>query len=352
MRQADTNTLTEHGTKTFQLCATAAIACAYGSLCALHAQFTADMSVSLSTPYQLVESWPNVPNGRTLGNTAGVAIDRDRTSLWIVERCGGAACTGSKVDPIIEFNASGAAVAGFGGGMFSFPHGIYVDRDGNVWVTDAADPKLDSQRQGQVVVKFSPSGRVLMTLGTRGVPGAGTTTFNRPSAVITAPNGDIFVADGHGGDSNARIVKFSSNGTFVKSWGKKGSGPGEFDNPHALALDAQGRLFVADRENNRIQVFDQDGRFILEWKQFGRPSGLAINNDDMLFVTDSDSNDQVNAGWARGVRIGSARDGKVTAFIPDNRAAGGAAEGVAVDARGNVYLGENRRQGVVKYSGR
>jgi sugar lactone lactonase YvrE len=234
--------------------------------------------------------------------------------------------------------------------MFSFPHGVHVDRDGDVWVTDAADPKLDSQGQGQVVVKFSSAGRVLMTLGTRGVPGDGTTTFNRPSAVITAPNGDIFVADGHGGDSNARIVKFSSSGQFIKAWGKKGSGPGEFNNPHALALDTQGRLFVADRENNRIQVFDQDGRFILEWKQFGRPSGLAIDHGDVLYVTDSDSNDQVNAGWARGVRIGSARDGKVTAFIPDNRAPGGAAEGVAVDTRGHVYLGENRRQGVLKYS--
>src|SRR5438270_402699 len=191
-----------------------AIVCAFGSLPGAHAQLTGDASASLPAPYQLVQHWPDVPKGRSLGNTAGVAIDRDGTSLWIVERCGGATCAGSKIDPIVKFNQSGIAVESFGGGMFSFPHGVHVDGAGNVWVTDAADPKLDTQGQGQVVVKFSSTGRVLMTLGTRGVAGDGVTTFNRPSAVITAPNGDIFVADGHGGDSNARIVKFSRDGTF------------------------------------------------------------------------------------------------------------------------------------------
>src|SRR5437879_10287462 len=147
--------------------------------------------------------------------------------------------------------------------MFVFPHGIAVDKEGNVYVADA-DGK---NGKGHIVVKFSPEGKVLLTLGKPGMPGDAPDFFYRPSAVAIAPNGDIFVADGHGGDSNARIVKFSKDGKFIMTWGKKGSAPGEFNGPHALAFDSKGRLFVADRSNNRIQIFDQNGNFMDKWKQ-------------------------------------------------------------------------------------
>ena len=152
--------------------------------------------------------------------------------------------------------------------------------------------------------KFSPDGKVLLTLGKAGVAGSGPDEFNAPSAVVTAPNGDIFVADGHGGNTNARIVKFAKDGKFIKTWGKKGSGPGEFDTPHALAFDSQGRLFVGDRSNNRIQIFDQDGKFLDEWTQFSRPSGIFIDKNDIIYVADSESGIRAknHDGWKRGIR--------------------------------------------------
>ena len=179
--------------------------------------------------------------------------------------------------------------------------------------------------KGHQVFKFSPDGKILMTLGKAGVPGDGPDTFNRPSAVVVAANGDIFVADGHGSPANskvnARIVKFNKDGKFIKSWGKLGTAPGEFNGPHTIALDSKGRLFVGDRSNNRIQIFDQNGKFIAEWKQFGRPSGIFIDKDDTMYVADSESTDKpgygYNPGCKRGIRIGSAKTGKVTAFIPD-----------------------------------
>ncbi len=192
------------------------------------------------------------------------------------------ACDGSNLAPILKFDASGKLVKSFGEGMFLFPHGIHVDPDGNVWLTDG----LGKDGKGQQVFKFSPDGKVLMTLGKAGVAGNGPDEFNAPSAVLVAPNGDIFVADGHGRETNARIVKFSKDGKFIKTWGKKGSAPGEFDIPHALAMDSQGRLFVADRQNNRIQIFDQDGKFLDQWTQFSRPSGLYIDKNDVIYVAE------------------------------------------------------------------
>jgi streptogramin lyase len=196
-----------------------------------------------------------------------------------------------------------------------------------------------------------------MTLGKAGVVGDGPDTFNSPSDVLIAPNGDIFVADGHGGDTNARIVKFSSDGKFIKSWGKKGAGPGEFNVPHRLAMDSQARLFVADRANSRIQIFDQDGKFLAEWKQFGRPSGVFIDKNDVIYTADSESNNTQNPGFKRGLYIGSAKDGKVTAIIPDplpvkegsGPGTGSAAEGVAADADGVVYGAEVDARKLMRY---
>src|SRR6266571_2744623 len=272
--------------------------------------------------YQTIDNYFKLPEGRKIGSTAGITIDRDGTSVWVFERCGGQYCAGSNVAPILKFDESGKQVKSFGAGMFVRPHGIHVDREGNVWVTDGEGPDgkdPNKNGKGHQVFKFSPDGKVLMTLGKAGVAGDGPDTFNQPSAVAIAPNGDIFVADGHGGNSNNRIVKFAKDGKFIKTWGKKGTAPGEFDIPHCLALDSKGRLFVGDRNNNRIQIFDQDGNFVEEWKQFSRPSGIFIDKNDVIYVADSESESvsKNHYGWKRGIRIGNVKDGSVTAFIPD-----------------------------------
>jgi streptogramin lyase len=234
--------------------------------------------------------------------------------------------------------------------MFVFPHGIFVDGDGNVWVTDGQG----KDGKGHQVFKFSPDGKVLLTLGKAGTAGDGPDTFNAPSAVLVAPNGDIFVGDGHGGNTNSRIVKFSKDGKFIKTWGKKGSAPGEFDTPHTLAMDTRGRLFVGDRNNNRIQIFDQDGKYIDQWPQFSRPSGVYIDKNDIIYVADSESESvsKNHDGWKRGIRVGKATDGSVTAFIPDpvEKATGtSAAEGVTADAKGNIFGAEVGPKRLMKY---
>jgi len=186
-------------------------------------------------------------------------------------------------------------------------------------------------------------------LGKPGMPGDGPDMFHAPSDVAVAPNGDIYVADGHGGNTNGRIVKFSKDGKFIKAWGKPGKGQGEFDTPHAIALDSAGRVYVGDRGNGRIQVFDSDGNFIAEWKQFGRPSGIFIDKNDLLYVADTQSDEQRNPGFKRGVRIGSVKDGKVTAFIPEPSTEIGTGEGVAADDQGNVFQGYNSKRTVRRF---
>ena len=190
---------------------------------------------------------------------------------------------------------------------------------------------------------------MLLTLGKPG-GAAAPDYFYQPNDVVTAPNGDVFVSEGHGAGNN-RILKFDKTGKFIKEWGKLGTGPGEFDQPHALAMDSKGRLFVGDRNNNRIQIFDQNGGFIDEWRQFGRPSGIFITADDTIYVADSESGPDTGAheltGIKKGIRIGSAKDGRVTAFIEDSESTApdhSGAEGVGVDSRGNVYGAVVRRQ--------
>ncbi len=300
---------------------------------------------SAPNSYRTVENWAKLPEGRTWGQVISADIDRDGKSVWVVERCGGTSCANSNLAPVLKFDSSGNLVKSFGAGMIVRPHGLFIDRKNNVWVTDG-----DAENgKGDQVFEFSQDGKVLLTLGKAGVAGDGPDTFNKPSDVSIAPNGDIFVADGHGPGSNARVVKFSADGKFIKAWGKEGTGPGEFNNPHSLAMDSKGRLFVADRGNSRVQIFDQDGNFLEEWRQFGRPSGVYIDKKDVLYVADSESNLARNPGFRRGIRIGSVKDGKVTAFIPDpvlnpgqglEPTNGTAAEGVAADDAGNVYGAE------------
>ena len=318
---------------------------------------------SAPNPYRSIENWGTLPAGRAWGSTSAVGIDPDGTSVWVGERCGESrppsridpkasafACGESTLDPILKFDGSGKLIKSFGAGILLFPHGLYVDRDGNVWVTDG----LGRGGKGHQVFKFSPDGKVLLTLGKPNQPGGGPDEFNAPSAVVTAPNGDIFVADGHGGQTNARIVKFDKDGKFIKTWGKKGSGPGELDIPHAIAMDSRGRLFVGDRQNNRIQIFDQDGNYIDQWHQFSRPSGIYIDKNDNIYVADSESESvsKNHDGWKRGIRIGRVSDGAVTAFIPDpveKASSTSAAEGVAADAQGNVYGAEVGPKRLMKY---
>ncbi len=303
---------------------------------------------------EVILGWADLPDGRTWGSTAGIDIDPDG-NIWAYDRCGANGledgCDTSDVDPILKFDReTGEVLTSFGAGLFVTPHGFHVDAEGNVWATDfQANP---SGTKGHQAIKFSPEGEVLLRLGEAGVPGTGPGQLNEPTDVITAPNGDIFVADGHSGQTNdpppgstGRILKFNSDGEFIMEWGRIGTAPGEFRTPHSLAFDSEGRLFVADRGNHRIQIFDQDGNYLDSYEQFSRISGLFITADDTLYAIDSESNENNHPGWKTGVRIGHVSEDRVTAFIPphanEERAAQGVAgEGVAVDGNGDVYAAE------------
>jgi sugar lactone lactonase YvrE len=285
----------------------------------------------------------------------------------------------SPLDPILHYDASGKLIKSFGAGLLVGPHGIFVDRDGNVWVTDYQDnaPRaargtggaagaagqgrrgtapagpLPGATVGHLVYKFSPDGKVLMTLGK---PGGGVEPdfFFQPNDVLVTRSGEIFVSCGHG-QGKSEILKFSKDGILIKRWGQTGTGPGEFDQPHALAMDSKGRLFIGDRNNNRIQIFDQDGKYLEEWKQFSRPSGIYIDKKDTIYVADSESESvsRNHDGWKRGIRIGSAKDGSVKSFIPDpvdKAPSTSAAEGVAADSQGNIYGAEVGPRRLMKYT--
>jgi sugar lactone lactonase YvrE/mono/diheme cytochrome c family protein len=306
-------------------------------------------------PYRAETGFFQLPAGRTMGSSSAVGID-SRGHIWVADRCGQNSCAGSPLDPIMEFDAGGKFIKAFGAGKLLFPHGFHIDAQDNIWVTDGRA----EGGKGYQVFKFDRNGKVLLTLGKPGVAGDGPDVFNEPNAVLTAPNGDIFVTDGHTPyKTNARVIKFDAKGKFIKQWGVHGAGPGQLEVPHALAMDSKGRLFVADRWNNRIQIYDQDGKLLDSWTQFGRPSGLFIDKNDILYSADSESRAPEgyghNPGWKRGIRIGSVRDGVVTAFIPDtepnpDKGATSGAEGVTADRNGVIYGAQVLQKTVVRYT--
>jgi sugar lactone lactonase YvrE len=349
----------------------AAVAALVGLPLVAAAQADMPPTNDLPNPYQTIEGWATLPEGRTWGSTSAVDIDPDGISVWVAERCSTntrGCFTNSHLDPVLKFDANGNLVESFGAGLIVWPHGIHVDFEGNVWIADGQDNRPQAGRgggdpppppdriYGHQVLKFSPQGELLMVLGREGgVPLAerdnaaqGEDFFWQPNDIFVAPNGSIFVAEGHGNNpasSPARILKFDPEGNLLMSWGSLGSEPGQFMQPHSLAMDTQGRLFVADRSNNRIQIFDQDGNFLDQWYQFSRLSGIYIDANDVLYGADSESGnfDGEREGWLRGIRVGSARTGEVTAFIPDpNPDCGGTctAEGVVADRNGVIYGAE------------
>jgi len=301
----------------------------------------------LSQPYRTTRDWGELPPSmKKWPAVTAVEVAQDG-AIYVVERCADNSCEGRSEPPLLKYNAQGKLLKAWGEGMFNFPHGATLDPQGNLWVTDARG----ANGKGHQAIKFDPDGKVLMTLGKAGVSGSGPDLFDQPTDVVVAPNGDIFVTDSHRNGTNNRVVRFSKDGKFIKEWGSKGSGPGQISEPHTIAMDSRGRLFVGDRENNRIEIFDQDGQYLDEWRQFGRPSGIFITSDDTIYVADSESGPDTGAhelmGIKKGIRIGSARDGKMIAFIEDSESTTpdhSGAEGVGVDAQGNVYGAVVRRQ--------
>lgn len=357
-----------------------------------YAQTSAEPVNDISNPYETIESYFKLPEGRTWGSTSAVDIDKDGKTIWVGERCGSNSCGNSPdVDPILHFDAKGNLIGSFGKGLIIFPHGIHVDSKGNIWITDGQDngPRVapaapgaaggaatppappagpnPAATKGHQVFKFSPKGELLLTIGKAGGATGATECCWQPNDVITNSDGEIFVAEGHGQNQNDRIIKFSKDGKFLQAWGTRGNGAMQFNQPHGLAFDSKGNLYVGDRANNRVLVFDKKMNQIADWPQFSRPSGVFIDKHDMLYSADSESGgiNPAHSAWKRGIRIGSVKDGKVTAFIPDplptcergtqpgNPPTCGSgtwvAEGVAVDSAGNVYGAEVGPRKLQKY---
>ena len=330
----------------------------------------------LPNPYRLAEGWPTIPksmNGGHWGEVIRVHVHSDG-NIWVFHRCfntvppGHATCLGRDASnpPILEFDPSSKLLKSFGVGLFAYPHGFTVDEKGNLWVSDVNDEatvlgmsakNAEGVQRGQEVLKLSPSGKVLMMLGKEGVAGNGPDTFDRPTGVAIGRNGDIFVTDGHAPNAHnsGRVVKFSKDGKFIKTWGHLGAAPGDFDEPHDIFIGgSQQRVYVADRKNSRIQVFDQDGNFIAAWKQFGQPSSVFVSKDDTIYVGAAFPDPAAKKGQLRGIVVGNAKDGSLKAFIPDpadpdKLDVGTTASGIAADDAGSIYAADVAAHNLRKY---
>ena len=317
-------------------------------------------SMSPADAYMTHRNWGVLPDGREWGRVSGIYIDPNGRDIWVHERCGGDNCIDSKDPPVMRFDTEGNLLASFGADMFVRPHGLYVDDEGNVWATDgrAARPAeleraAGAAQKGNQVVKFSPMGEVLMVLGTPGKTGFPPDALDQPNDVIIAPNGEILVSEGHSYEGPAgRISRFRADGVFLDSFGEFGSGPGQFSIPHAMAFDSENRLFVVDRGNNRIQIFTENYEYIGSWYQFGRPNDIFIGEDDTIYVIDSESGDERNPGFRRGIYIGDATDGSIKGFVPAHETDGPhgtIGEGVIVDDSGNIFVGEVSLSGMTMF---
>ena len=305
-------------------------------------QLSRRSSSTMDNPYQLVENWPTLLPGQTWGAAIGLIPD-DTGGLWMLFR---------SEPPINYINADGQITKSFGDGMIVQAHGFCMDNDGNLWAGDSGS----TRGRGFQIHKFSQDGDHLMSLGQAGVSRAGEDTFIGPTACAVDPAGNIVIADGHwprpsdAQQDGDRLVVVTPEGEFIRSVGKLGAGPGEFMGPHALAFDAQNRLFVADRSNNRIQIFDEELNFLDDWRHFGRPSGITILRDGTLVVADSESGATIpgpgvappqggpngnarNPGFQVGIRIGRI-NGSMQYFVPGTRP-----EGMAADNLGNIFAG-------------
>jgi hypothetical protein len=313
---------------------------------------------SVANRYVEVPDFFKLPAGRVMGASSAVVGD-SHGNIWVVDRCGANTCIGSKLAPVMEFDAKGNFIKAFGAGLMQFPHGFTIDRHDHLWIADGK-PTDGTGVGGHAVFEFDQNGKLLRTLGKPGEPGSGPDRFTDPNAVLVAPDGSLFVAEGHTRDykGHPRVIKFDINGKFIRQWGSPGTGPSQFGMPHCLAMDSKGNLYVGDRDNNRIQVFTQGGKFLDQFTQFSRPSGIVIDRNDILYVTDSESKNKDgyghHPGWKRGVRIGSIKDGVVTDFIPDtwpdaesSSTSGG--EGIWADGKGAVYVAEVGQKTVLKY---
>ena len=284
------------------------------------------MLVALGAParaaeshYQLVENWAQLPPGvAKWGPATGVDVDA-HGNVYVLHR--------NESMPVMAFDSHGKFLRSWGQGMFKTTHFLRVDRFGYIWVTD---------RGNMQAFKFNSDGKLLMTLGKKGVTGDNTSpdSFNGMADLAVSRNGDIFIADGEG--PNTRVAKFSKDGKFIKWWGGKGTDPGQFNVPHSIVIDSKGRVYVADRSNNRIQIFDQAGKFLDQWTNLGTPWGLFVRNGLMYVVDGTENNCLLIAGT---------KDGKVLEKI------GGLANAtaVAVDSNGAIYVGEVNGANVKKF---
>lgn len=261
--------------------------------------------------YQVLDNWVDLGAGVEWNATSSVTHDAK-----------GAAYVLRRVDPAFFVIENGKVTRKWGDGLFKWAHGVRVDRNGSLWATEA--------QEYHVLYKFDPNGKVVMTLGTKGSAGDGANQFNRPTDVVVGPNGDIFVSDGYG---NSRVVKFSKDGKFIKAWGTKGSGQGQFNLPHSIVMDSKNRVLVGDRENARVQVFDQDGNFMEMWTGLNKPYGMAIGKDDTLYIGDADAG-----------RITISRNGKLLDVIENL----GRPHWVSLDPAGNIYMADVRGMRVRK----